>query len=106
MWEKYKQIWGLIKNKLGIKFHISPVYDKKYIKTKKKEYDGVIETDFLSNDVPKENKHNICIACITIDSVIRIDKKNYPQVFLQECKYKIKRIQIPRFINIKLDSDS
>ena len=106
VWEKYKQIWGLIKNKLGIKFHISPVYDKKYIKTKKKEYDGVIKTDFLSNNVPKENKHNICIACITIDSVIRIDKKNYPQVFLQECKYKIKRIQIPRFINIKLDSDS
>ena len=27
--EKYKQIWGLIKNKLGIKFHSSPVYDKK-----------------------------------------------------------------------------
>ena len=106
VWEKCKQIWGLIKNKLGIKFHISPVYDKKYIKTKKKEYDGVIKTDFLTNDVPKENKHNICIACITIDSVIRIDKKNYPQVFLQECKYKIKRIQIPRFINIKLDSDS
>ena len=36
VWEKCKQIWGLIKNKLGIKFHISPVYDKKYIKTKKK----------------------------------------------------------------------
>ena len=43
VWEKYKQIWGLIKNKLGIKFHSSPVYDKKYSKTKVKEYDGVIK---------------------------------------------------------------
>ena len=55
VWEKYKQIWGLIKNKLGIKFHSSPVHDKKYIKTKVKEYDGVIKTNFLGNDVPKEN---------------------------------------------------
>ena len=106
VWEKYKQIWGLIKNKLGIKFHSSPVHDKKYIKTKVKEYDGVIETNFLGNDFPKENKHYTCIACITIDSVMRIDKKNYPQVYLEECKYKIKRIQMSRFINAELDSDS
>ena len=35
-----------------------------------------------------------------------MDKKNYPEVYLEECKYEIKRIQIPRFINIELDSDS
>ena len=64
------------KNKLGIKFHSSPVHDKKYLKTKVKEYDGVIKTIFLGNDVPKENKHYTCIACITIDSVMRMDKKN------------------------------
>ena len=57
VWEKYKQIWCLIKNKLGIKFHSSPLHDKKYLKTKVKEYDGVIKTNFLGNDVPKENKH-------------------------------------------------
>ena len=34
LWEKYKQIWGLIKNKLGIEFHSSPVHDKKYLKLK------------------------------------------------------------------------
>ena len=43
VWEKYIQIWGLIKNKLGIKFHSSPAHDKKYLKTKVKEYDGVIK---------------------------------------------------------------
>ena len=37
---------------------------------------------------------------------MRIDKKNYPQVYLKECKYKTKRIQMPRFINADLYSDS
>ena len=47
-----------------------------------------------------------CIACITIDSVIGMNKKNYPQVCLEECKYKIKKIQTPRFINTELETDS
>ena len=47
-----------------------------------------------------------CIACIIIDSVIRMNKKNYPQVYLEECKYKIKKIQTPRFINTELETDS
>ena len=47
-----------------------------------------------------------CIACITIDSVLRMNKKNYPQVYLEECKYKIKKIQTPRFINTELKTDS
>ena len=50
--------------------------------------------------------HYTCIACITIDSVMRMDKKNYSQVYLEECKYKIKIIQMSRFINTELDSDS
>ena len=56
--------------------------------------------------MPKENMHYICIACITIDSVMRIDKKNYPQVYLVECKYKVKKIQMSRFISTELKSDS
>ena len=48
----------------------------------------------------------MCIACIMIDSVLRIDKKNHHQVYLEECKYRKKKIQMSRFINIKLKSDS
>ena len=91
--EKYKQIWDLNQNKLGIRFHSLPAHDKKYLKSKVKEYDGVIRTNFLDKDVPKENKHYIRIACIAIDFVVRMDKKNYPQVYLEECKYKIKKIK-------------
>ena len=47
-----------------------------------------------------------CIVCITIDSVMKMNKKNYPQVYLEECKYRIKEIQISRFINTELESDS
>ena len=73
--DKYEQIWDLIKNKLSIKFHSEPVYDETHIKAKVREFDDKIKTNFLGNDVPKENMHYTCIACITIDSVMRIDKK-------------------------------
>ena len=35
-----------------------------------------------------------------------MSKKNYPQVYLEECKYKVKKINTPRFINIELKLDS
>ena len=56
--------------------------------------------------MPKENMRYTCIACITIDSVVNIDKKNHPQVYLEECRYRIKKIKIPKFIKTKLKSDS
>ena len=106
VWEIYDEIWDVVKNKLRIKFGSKPVYDQKYLKAKVREFDGVIKTNFLGNEVPKENMHYTCIACITIDSVMRIDKKNHPQVYLEECKYRVKKIQMSRFINTELKSDS
>ena len=64
-----------LENKLGIKFHSEPIYQKKRLKAKVREFDCVIKTNFLGNDMPKENMHYTCIACITIDSVMRIGKK-------------------------------
>ena len=32
--ENYKEIWSVIKNKLGIKFHSEPIYEQKYLKAK------------------------------------------------------------------------
>ena len=101
--DKYSEVWDVIKDKLDIKFHSEPVCEYKYLKAKVREFDGVIKTNFLGNDVPKENMHYTCIACITIDSVMRMEKKNYPQVYLEECKYKIRKIQMSRFINAELN---
>ena len=33
VWEKYEDIWDAIKNKLGIKFHREPIYEKKILKS-------------------------------------------------------------------------
>ena len=106
VWDKYDKIWNVIKDKLGIKFHIEPVHEYKYLRAKVREFNDVIKTNFLGNDVPKENMHYTCIACITIDSVMKADKKYFPQVYLEECKYKIKKIQMSRFIKPELKSDS
>ena len=75
VWDKYDKILDVIKNKLNIKFHSEPVYEYKYLKAKVREFDGVIKTNFLGNDVPKENMHYTCIACITIDLLGELIKK-------------------------------
>ena len=104
-WEKYEEIWDVIKNKLNIKFHSQPIYENEYLKVKVGEFSGNIKTNFLGNGLSKENTYYTYIACITVDSVLKKKKKNYPQVYLEECKYKVKKIQTLRFINIELESD-
>ena len=53
-----------------------------------------------------QKKICIILACITTNSVMRMDKKNHPQFLLEECKYRVKKIQMSRFINTELKSDS
>ena len=57
MWDKYDGIWDVMKDKLGIKFHSESVYEYKYLKTKVKEFDRVMKTNFLNNSMPKENMY-------------------------------------------------
>ena len=97
VWHKYDKIWDVIKDKLNNKFHSEPVYQYKYLKSKLREYNGEIKTNFLNNGMPKENMHYSCIACRTID---------HPQVYLEECKYRTKKTKIPNFIKNELEWDS
>ena len=60
----------------------------------------------MSDEVPKENEHHTCNSCITIDSAMGMEKKNYPQVYLEECKYKIKKTKMTNFIKAELESES
>ena len=64
-----------IKNTLNIEFHSMPVYGEKYIKAKVREFNSVIKTNFLGDEIPKESVNYACIACITIDSVMKIIHK-------------------------------
>ena len=93
VWEKYEKNWDVIKNKLSIKFHSKPIFEQKFLKAKVIEFDGVIKTNFLGNDILKENMHYTCIARIAINSVMRIDKKKtHLQVYLEERKYRVKKL--------------
>ena len=103
--DKYSKIWNKTKKTMNTKFHCMLVCDEKYIKAKVREFNGVVKTNFLGNEVPTKNVHYACIACKTIDSVMRMEK-NYPQVYLEECKYKIEKIKMAEFINTELKSDS
>ena len=94
---KHNEIWNKIKRTLNIKFQRMPVDDEKYIKDKVKEFNFVIKSIFLGDEVPSEGVHYACIACITID---------YPQLYLEECKYKIKKIKMSEFSNAELESDA
>ena len=55
--DKYNEIWDKIKEILNTKFHSMPVNDEKYIKAKVREFNGVIKTNFLGDEIPKESMH-------------------------------------------------
>ena len=50
--------------------------------------------------------HYTYIAYITIDSVIRMEKKNYPEVYLEECKDRMKKAKMTKFIEAELELES
>ena len=56
-----------------------------------------------------EKNHYICIPVIEFDSVLKIDKRLYPQAYLERCKYKLKKRKIVNYINDEIideNSDS
>ena len=101
---KYNEIWDKIEETLSIKFHSIPVYDGKYIKAKVREFNGVIKTNFLSDKVPKENEHLHCLYNYWF--CYENGKKYYPQFYLEECKNKMKKTKIIKFIAAELESES
>ena len=65
----------------------------------------MIKTNFLGDEVPKESEQYTCIACITIDSVIKMKKKQLSGLF-RECKYRMKKAKMTRFIETELKSET
>ena len=103
---KYNKMWNKITETLGITLHSMPVYDEKHIKTKAKTFDGVVNTVIWSNKIPKEGIHyTTCIAAINIDSVMKMDQKDFPQAYLEECRYEIKKEKMVRFIDAEFELD-
>ena len=40
-----------------------------------------------------------------LDSVVKIDNDHYPQIFLEKCKYAVKKTKIMNIIDEELDPD-
>ena len=93
---------------MNIEFDSDPVYgdNDKYIKTKIKMYDDRVNTNFQGKKVPKENASYKYLSLIVLDSVIRVNKKYYPQTLLEECKYVIRKNKMENLINDGLDLSS
>ena len=63
-----------------------------------KIYAGNVITNFHDKKMSKEKVPCKCLSIITLDSVIKANKKYYPQTLLEECKYvqeKIKKLGEP-----------
>ena len=95
VYSKYNEIWNVIKKLLRLKFPVNPICDDKYLLAKLKIFNGVNKTTFTDDVVPIEKNHYVCIAAIDIDLVLKIDKKVYPQAYLEQCKYKLKKKKDP-----------
>ena len=108
VYEKYNEIWNVVKRLLKLKFAASPVRDDKYILANLKIFNKINRTTFTNNVMPIEKNHYICIPAIDIDSVLKIDKRSYPQAYLEQCKYKIKEKKKPvKFIDFEIiDNDN
>ena len=64
-------------------------------------------TNFHNKKIPKEKAPCKYLSIIILDSVIKENKKYYPQTLLEECTYTQEKIKIENYINDDLeDSES
>ena len=99
--KKYNKIWEKVEELLNVKFESKPVYgdDDKYIKTKINSYKDKVNTNFQGKKVPKENSSYKCLSITTLESIVKVNKKYYPQTLLEECKYEVKIKKVENLIN-------
>ena len=103
---KYNEVWNKLRELLnGVKLGSDPIYDGSYIKIKTKTFSEVIKTLFDGGEIPKEKIEYTCLACTSIDSVLKVDRKYFPQVYLEQCKYEVKKREMKRFIDYEIDLD-
>ena len=107
VYDKYNEIWEVIRKLLNLKFAVNPVQDDKYLAAKLKIFNKINKTTFDNkNNIPIERSHYICIPVIDIDSVLKIDNKRaYPQAYLEQCKYKLKKRKIVNYIDDEIIDD-
>ena len=93
---------------MNIKFDSELVYGDidKYIKKRIKTYEGRVNSNFQGKKIPKENASYKYLLLIMLDSVIKVNKKYYPQTLLEERKYETKKNKMENLINYDLEQSS
>ena len=72
--DKNNEIWEKFYNSIKKEFESEPAYNKKYLKTEIKSYQGKINTNFHSDKIRKQCSQCICLSVIFIDSVYSTGK--------------------------------
>ena len=108
LFKKYCRIWRIVRGLLVTELDSEPVYGDtdSYIKTKVKIYDNKVNTEFQDKEVPKTDASYKCLFLIMLDSVVKIGKKYYPQVFLEECKYVKRKNKMMNYTNDDIETTS
>ena len=109
VYAKYNEIWNVIKKLLKLTFTVHPIRDDKYMLVKLKIFNRINIATFANDVVPMDKNHYICIPAIDIDSVLKVDNRVYPQAYLEQCKYKLKKRRPVDFIDFEIideDDDS
>ena len=79
VYTKYNEIWNAIKKLLKLKFTVGPIRNDKYLVAKVKVLNEINNTTFADEKTSVEKNRYFCIPAIDIDSVLKVDKKVYPQ---------------------------
>ena len=99
VYEKYNEIWEVVRKLLKVKFTGSLVRDDKYIVAKLKIFNRINRTTFTDDIISFQRNHYIRIPAIDIDSVLKINKGAYPQAYLEQCKCKLNKRRTVNFID-------
>ena len=106
VYDKYNEIWEVIRKLLKVKFTVNPVRDDRYLVAKLKIFNKVNRTTFTNDFIPFERHHYNCIPVIDIDSVLKIDNKRaYHQAYLEQCKNKLRKRRVVNFIDNEIFDD-
>ena len=115
LYGRYSGNWKKIVKIMKVEFTTDPIYDAKFISVKLKTFGEQNNTVFTDNNdtvvkIPSEGIKYSCIPVIDVDSVYKVedykDVKVYLQIYLRQCKYRLKKLRFKNYVNsVLVDSD-
>ena len=96
---KYKAIWTKIGDLKNIELNALQISDNRYIKTKIRTYGNKVYANFRDLNVPENNIKRESFTVISIGSLLVYENKYYPQVYLDNCAYKIANEQMTDYLD-------